>query len=96
MARFLVLLTLLGCDYRDRVADADGTVYDCGGLELCYFADSADELSELTGRSCSETGIGDRWWPGLTNLVGRGCRYACPSPGPGCNARQGCFCEGAP
>lgn len=93
MVRVLLvaLVLLVGCDLVDRVVDAGGVVYDCGDLELCYFADSAAELGDLTGRGCSEATVGDRWWPGLTNLLGRGCRYVCPGQ-IGCNAKQGCFC----
>jgi hypothetical protein len=97
-AELVLCAALAGCDYYDRVADADGAVYQCEQadgrtLELCYFADSADELADLTGStSC---GLTDRWWPALTNAIRRGCRYACPPPGPGCNALNGCLCPGA-
>lgn len=93
MARIVVLLALLGgCDFVDRVVDADGVVYDCGEIEFCYYADAADELSDLTGLSCSRATLSDRWWPGLTNALHRGCRYECPGR-VGCNAEGGgCFC----
>lgn len=93
----LAAVAFLGCDYYDRVANADGEVYECDQadgttVELCYFADSAAELAERTGStSC---GLTDRWFPVLTNAVHRGCRYVCPGK-VGCNAEQGCYCPAA-
>ena len=97
MTRVFIALALLvgGCELAGRVADADGQVYQCAladgtTVEKCYYADSADELADrLEAKSCQLT---DRWWPAITNALGRGCRYACPPPGPGCNATGGCYC----
>lgn len=96
MLRVAALLLLAACSYVDAVADSDGQVYDCGaGVEFCYYADSSAELSDLTGRSCSQSSVwdGDRLWPSLTNLVHRGCIYSC-EPHTGCNAHNGCACFG--
>ena len=92
----LAFYWLTGCATYERVRDADGEVYQCDRagetVELCYYADSAAELADLThSRSC---GLTDRWWPVLTNAIGRGCRYSCTATGPGCNAKQGCACFG--
>ena len=98
MKRIAALLVLLAsCTYFDVLIDAasdEGTVYECTledgrTVEFCYLDDSADELSDLTGGTCGGT---DRTWPQITNALGLGCTYACPHPGPGCNAKQGCFC----
>lgn len=95
MRAVLLVAALVGCDLYDRVADADGEVYECqqadgATVELCYFADSSAELADRLG--ASSCGLTDRWWPVLTNAIGRGCRYQCPPPGPGCNATGGCYC----
>lgn len=97
-----LVMALVSCATIDRVRNADGEVYDCGDVEYCYLADSADELSDLTGLQCSAASIwdGDRLWPSITNALGRGCTYACPAPKTGCNAQKGdggsggCFCPG--
>jgi hypothetical protein len=93
---WLVVILLCGCESWTIAVDTiehTGAVYECEGeadtLELCYFEDSADELGELTGRSCSGT---DRFWPWLTNALGVGCYYECPPKHRGCNATSGCYC----
>lgn len=95
MIRMLATVLLLtGCATYETVRDADGEVYECElrdgtTSELCFYEDSADELTAmLDARSCQLT---DRWWPVITNALGRGCRYVCPGL-KGCNAKQGCFC----
>lgn len=99
LAALSALLLLSCCDYASLVIDSDGEVYECEArdgsvTELCYLADSAAELADLTGStSC---GLTDRWWPALTNAFGRGCRYECPAPASGCNALYSCFCPEAP
>lgn len=91
----LVALALSGCEACETVANADGKVYDCGeGVEYCYLDGSADELSAMAGRRCSEAGVLDRLWPGLANLLERGCVYSC-KPHDGCNAHHGCWCPAA-
>lgn len=96
--RLLLFAALVGCDYYDRIADADGEVYECERdgqtVELCYFEDSAAELADLTG--ATSCGLTDRWFPALTNAFSRGCRYQCPAPAAGCNAEQSCYCPAEP
>lgn len=92
--RAAALLLLASCASYETLSNADGEVYECeapgGDVELCYYADSAAELADLTGStSC---GLTDRWWPVLTNAISRGCRYSCTATTPGCNATSGCYC----
>lgn len=96
MLRMLcTVLLIAGCATYETVRDADGEVYECqlrdGTIaELCFYEDSGDELADRVGAiSCELT---DRWYPWITNHLGRGCRYSCTATGPGCNAKQGCVC----
>ena len=87
-----------GCGVSDFIEDGVGTVYTCTDgtrtEEWCSRL-SADEVSAIRDLDCHETGVGDRWWPGVTNALGHGCDYSC-DPHVGCNARSGCLCVGAP
>jgi hypothetical protein len=89
----LALAGLFACGTYERVRDADGEVYECNlhgdTAEYCYFADSAAELADLTGSTACR--LTDRWFPLITNAIGRGCRYVCPGQ-TGCNAHLGCWC----
>lgn len=97
--RALLFLVLAGCTEFDIVVEAaseQGTVYECQlpdkQVELCFYDDAADELAwHIGAASCGTT---SRWWPELTNTLGLGCNYHCPHYGPGCNAKQGCYCPG--
>jgi hypothetical protein len=92
------VLLLAGCGVPDFVEDPNGTVYTCTGgahdEEWCSVL-TADELSAARELDCHETGVGDRWWPGVTNGLGHGCDYSC-EPHVGCNAKSGCYCGDAP
>lgn len=103
--RFVVAIALLAsCTQFDVLVNAasdEGTVYECTSgeqmRELCYFDDAdaelADRLAFDRGGAWS-CGSPSRRWPWFTNKLHLGCTYACPAPGVGCNAKQGCFCPG--
>lgn len=98
-AVLLAVLAASGCGISDFVEDPSGTVYTCtdGTLteEWCSIV-SASDLSDARDLDCHATGVGDRWWPGVTNAVGHGCDYSCDGH-VGCNAHNGCYCpDGAP
>ena len=88
------VLLITACSTYETIRDADGRVYSCKlrdgtTTELCYFDDAGDELRDaLDAVDCGGTG---RWYPWLTNALGKGCVYSC-EPHSGCNAKQGCYC----
>lgn len=91
-----LLVSLSGCTQFDIFVEAatdEVTVYDCAVdgavLELCYLDDSAAELGEQLGATCSR---GSRRWVQFSNFLTLGCTYSCPHYGPGCNAHNGCYC----
>lgn len=100
--RALLLLALVSCaevDIASQAAGGPGTVYNCTGddqeHELCFYDDAAEELAWHLGLpECHAVEAGERFWPWLTNLLSVGCTYVCPGQR-GCNAHQGCYCEGA-
>lgn len=93
----IALAMLAGCTQFDVFLEAagdEGTVYECTTgegrtVEYCYLDDSADELADMLGGTCGDP---TRRWPRFVNFLSMGCAYACPAPGVGCNAHQGCYC----
>lgn len=101
MIRMLcTVLLITGCATYETVRDADGEVYKCYAIddstkELCFFEDSEDELRDsliANGWYATRCELTGRWFPWITNLIGKGCRYSCTATTPGCNAKQGCYC----
>lgn len=101
--RWLLCIALTACTSFDVLVNAasdEGTVYECRGertLELCYFDDADEELADrlaLDRGGAWNCGSPSRRWPWFTNKLHLGCTYACPAPGVGCNARNGCACFG--